>query len=346
MSALRMNDSGLGAQWRVVASPAATGSAIAVIEIVGENAGDIDDAARALGLGEIRVGAYRLKQFADVDTGIAARWSERSLHLMPHGGPALLRRLCRWLRDAGISETATLPTWSDVVRAHPEARSEVEAAALWCMSAAASPGTVDVLLRQSELWKGRNSRGLRTHDERLRDRVLHRLMVPATVLLLGAANVGKSRLLNALAGRTASIVSDVAGTTRDHVGILTVCEDVTIRLIDTPGLRQTEDAIEAQAQEIAARLWKTADLILWCGDAAHGFCDIGELARDAARVLRVGTRRDLGTTSEPTECSVSSVTGEGVRELGIQIAESLVPRSVRQAPEPWRFWEGLIADQG
>ncbi|MBU6414105.1 MAG: 50S ribosome-binding GTPase [Planctomycetes bacterium] len=340
-----MNDSGLGAQWRVVAAPAAMGSAIAVIELVGENTGDIDVAARSLGLGEIRVGAYRLKQFADVDTGIAARWSERSLHLMPHGGPALMRRLCQWLRDAGISEANQLPTWSDVVQAHPEARSEVEAATLWCMSAAASPGAVDVLLRQSELWKGRDPRGLRAHDKRFRDRVLHRLIEPATVLLVGAANVGKSCLLNALTGRTVSIVSDVAGTTRDHVGILTVCEDVTIRLIDTPGLRQTQDAVEAQAQKIAAKLWNQADLVLWCGDAAHGFCDIGDLTRDTARVLRVGTRRDLGTTSEPVDCSVSSVTGEGVRELRFQIAERLVPRSVRQAPVPWRFWAGLIADQ-
>ncbi len=327
------------ATWRVISSPAAAGSALAMIEING----DIEAALRALNMDAVPVGSYRLRSFASLDTGIVSRWSADLLILMPHGGPALLKRLTQWLTEAGLAAAPELPSWDVVRRAYPEASSSIEAAALWCMSGATSPGAIELLLAQAELWKGTSPEVPRTLLERERDRVLSRLLTPALVLIVGAPNVGKSRLLNAFTGRTSSIVSDQPGTTRDHVGVCVTCGDVTVRLVDTPGVRETDDRIEAEAQSLAAALWDQADLVLWCGDAEHGFAVLPEVSRSVP-MIRLATRCDLGRIPGTIDLAVSSVTGEGMGDLSQLISERLVPRGVRGAPQPWRFWDGLIRD--
>lgn len=91
-----------------------------------------------------------------------------------------------------------------------------------------------------------------------------------TVVLVGQPNVGKSSLLNQLAGFDAAIVTEIAGTTRDTVREAIQIEGVPLHIIDTAGLRETDDAVEKIG---IARTWaalEKADVALLLVDAAHG----------------------------------------------------------------------------
>jgi tRNA modification GTPase len=94
-----------------------------------------------------------------------------------------------------------------------------------------------------------------------------------TVVLIGQPNVGKSSLLNRLAGFEAAIVTEIAGTTRDTVREAIQIQGVPLHVIDTAGLRETEDAVERLG---IARTWEAlekADAALLLVDAAHGLTD-------------------------------------------------------------------------
>jgi len=82
------------------------------------------------------------------------------------------------------------------------------------------------------------------------------------VAIIGAPNMGKSTLMNELLGRERAIVTDVAGTTRDYLEESCLLEGRTICLIDTAGLRETEDQIERQGVAKAMDLGKAADCVL------------------------------------------------------------------------------------
>ncbi|MGQ9686133.1 MAG: tRNA uridine-5-carboxymethylaminomethyl(34) synthesis GTPase MnmE [Thiobacillaceae bacterium] len=91
-----------------------------------------------------------------------------------------------------------------------------------------------------------------------------------TVVLIGQPNVGKSSLLNRLAGFDAAIVTDIPGTTRDTVREAIQIKGVPINVVDTAGLRETSDPVEGQG---IARTWAAvnrADVALLLVDAAHG----------------------------------------------------------------------------
>lgn len=90
------------------------------------------------------------------------------------------------------------------------------------------------------------------------------------VVLIGQPNVGKSSLLNALAGEEVAIVTDIAGTTRDTVREHIVLEGVPLHIIDTAGLRDTEDKVEQIGIERTWHAITRADLALLLVDAAHG----------------------------------------------------------------------------
>ena len=102
------------------------------------------------------------------------------------------------------------------------------------------------------------------------------------MVLIGQPNVGKSSLLNRLAGYEAAIVTATAGTTRDTVREAIQIEGVPLHIIDTAGLRETEDAVEQMG---IARTWaavEKADVALLLVDTAHG---LG--AHEAATLARL-----------------------------------------------------------
>ncbi|WP_373755478.1 tRNA uridine-5-carboxymethylaminomethyl(34) synthesis GTPase MnmE [Neisseria sp.] len=90
------------------------------------------------------------------------------------------------------------------------------------------------------------------------------------VVLVGAPNVGKSSLLNALAGDDIAIVTDIAGTTRDTVREQITLDGVPVHIIDTAGLRETDDVVERIGIERSQRAVREADVALILIDPAEG----------------------------------------------------------------------------
>ena len=133
--------------------------------------------------------------------------------------------------------------------------------------------------------------------ERLRDGV--------RVVLAGPPNAGKSTLLNALVGRDAAIVSEVAGTTRDRIEVPTSISGTAFVFTDTAGLREeTSDAIEMIGIDRAKAALDGADIILWLGDPEAS-------PRDDAILVAAQSDRREATRGMP----VSALTGEGMSHL-------------------------------
>lgn len=138
------------------------------------------------------------------------------------------------------------------------------------------------------------------------------------VAIVGAPNVGKSTLLNGLAGRDAAITSDVAGTTRDVIEVRMDVAGLPVTFLDTAGLRETEDVVEsvgiARAKERAAQ----ADLrVFLLEDPSQG----AELAEEGDILLQA--KADVAGGSFP---GVSGKTGAGIAELIAAISERLSSR--------------------
>jgi tRNA modification GTPase len=166
-----------------------------------------------------------------------------------------------------------------------------------------------------------------------------RLHAGALVVVAGPPNAGKSSLFNALLGRERAIVTDIPGTTRDAIEAQAVIEGLPFRLVDTAGLRASDDRVEQLGIEVSRRYLGAADLILYCedGDAGRGTGDESEreafLASCLAPVVYVCTKSDLATpTARPPvrlsalpparpSVAVSVVTGEGLAELGRRLVE-------------------------
>ena len=100
----------------------------------------------------------------------------------------------------------------------------------------------------------------------------------ALVVIAGPPNAGKSSLLNALVGESRAIVSDVPGTTRDSVEAWIDLDGWPIRLVDTAGLRETSDAIEAEGVARAEKLIEEAEIVVVLG---------GDFNSDAVKGLRL-----------------------------------------------------------
>ncbi|MEA3541782.1 MAG: tRNA uridine-5-carboxymethylaminomethyl(34) synthesis GTPase MnmE [Pseudomonadota bacterium] len=147
--------------------------------------------------------------------------------------------------------------------------------------------------------------------ERLRDGV--------RVVLAGPPNAGKSTLLNALVGREAAIVSDIAGTTRDRIEVPAAIGGVAFLFTDTAGLREeTGDAIEAIGIDRARAALDAADIIVWLGEPD---------ALPRADAILVAAQSDRGAGDRPG-LALSARTGEGMAALVAllqQRARALLP---------------------
>lgn len=139
-----------------------------------------------------------------------------------------------------------------------------------------------------------------------------RLREGYTVVLAGPPNAGKSTLLNALSRREAAIVSPLPGTTRDAIEIRCDLGGLPVTLVDTAGLRDTLDPVEAEGIQRTRRHIETADLVLMLrppGEAAGPPSDQG-------RILVVRTKADLDEAPPGSAAlSVSALTGAGLGGL-------------------------------
>lgn len=151
--------------------------------------------------------------------------------------------------------------------------------------------------------------------------------------IVGRPNVGKSSLLNALLGYDRAIVTDVAGTTRDTIEEKAVVGGVLLRLIDTAGIRDTDDTVERIGVERSRSALENAQLVLAVVDSngelnEEDLAILGEAAK-CEKCILVWSKSDLsdGPTAvtlknaPAMQVCVSSLTGEGLVELERTVAE-------------------------
>ena len=150
-----------------------------------------------------------------------------------------------------------------------------------------------------------------------------RLREGALLVIAGRPNAGKSSLFNALLGRERAIVTEVPGTTRDAIEAYAVLEGFPFRLVDTAGLRESDDRVERMGIEVSRKYLAAADLVLFCRDAGYEMRDAGSrefLSSCRAPVVEVMTKADL--LDHPSGgLDVSVVTGEGLADLRGKLAE-------------------------
>lgn len=149
----------------------------------------------------------------------------------------------------------------------------------------------------------------------LADRTLRRMLYPATVAVVGAPNVGKSTLANALFGQERAIVADVPGTTRDWVGGLADLGGVPVVLVDTPGRRETTDPIEREAIALSEVPLARADLVVQVIDSARpSRVPASRGAAGLTPVVHVANKCDLAS-APPGWQAISAKTGAGLGAL-------------------------------
>jgi tRNA modification GTPase len=145
---------------------------------------------------------------------------------------------------------------------------------------------------------------------------------PFRVVLAGRPNVGKSSLFNALAGKSAALVSPEPGTTRDYLSVTLELAGARVQLVDTAGWQHAGDDIEVQAQSLGREQTEQSDLVLFCiaANEPPRDADVGALAGKGTAVLGIATKCDLATPATnllPT----SATTGLGLPTLRSVLAE-------------------------
>lgn len=152
----------------------------------------------------------------------------------------------------------------------------------------------------------------------------------ARLALIGRPNAGKSSLLNALLGYERSIVTPLPGTTRDYLEAGLELAGVPVTLLDTAGLRDTEDVIEAAGVRQAVTLAENADLVLVLEDGSQPREALPIDLPAAASVLHVRTKADLPAAwADPAALDVSAKSGAGLPALREAIGAALLGDATR-----------------
>jgi tRNA modification GTPase len=152
-----------------------------------------------------------------------------------------------------------------------------------------------------------------------------RLREGALAVIAGRPNAGKSSLFNALLGSERAIVTHVPGTTRDAIEAPATCDGFPFRLIDTAGLRDSEDTVERLGIEVSRRYLAAADVVIFCAEAGRPLTAEERTFLDGVEspCVVVRTKSDLARAAQAPgdeEVLVSVETGEGLAALRQRLA--------------------------
>jgi tRNA modification GTPase len=188
----------------------------------------------------------------------------------------------------------------------------------------ASDFTLESVRRAARAAIERIDRALATAD------AAARLREGFTVVIAGPPNVGKSTLMNALAGRDVAIISPIPGTTRDLIEVFLDLRGYPVILVDTAGIRESVDPIEQEGVARARRRAESADLMLWLSDG-----DRQSPPSLESPTLAVRTKIDLKAdtpAARPADLAISAKTGVGVDRMLDVIAELAEERMSSREP--------------
>ncbi len=143
------------------------------------------------------------------------------------------------------------------------------------------------------------------------------------VAIIGAPNVGKSTLLNALLGEQRAIVSDIQGTTRDTIEDTLVLDGILFRLIDTAGIRDTKDTIEQLGVERSKQAAQKAQIIIFLSDNGQWTTDIVH----SGTIIKVLNKSDLGVKGDGILISAKNGEIEPLKRELVRIARASLQTS-------------------
>jgi tRNA modification GTPase len=248
---------------------------------------------------------------------------DQSFEVQCHGGFAAVESVKADLLSAGAIESNDDASWTFATNVH---QAEVAIALESCLT----QRTAKHLLQQFQLWGSAD-----VNDATVRQTALSfatfglKLTSPWRIVLCGRPNVGKSSLINALAGFERAIVHPTAGTTRDLVSQNTAIDGWPVQLTDSAGIRDAGNEIEKAGIAKAREVIDSADLVIHVVDATEQASFDPTVSQNRAGLIVVN-KVDLCKSPEPpnTDCPVvylSAMTGQGMDELQSAISKSLVP---------------------
>ena len=319
--------------------------AVAVLRLWGPGALAVADSvfrpSRGVRLAETPPGRPRLGRIGeglgDEVVGLVCEGDPPEVEIQCHGGPAAIALVVEALSAAGApSGGSRSPGVRHASRSAVAAEAEVDLTRASTLRAAEvfleqAQGALECearrLIALMEADPGRALEGLEVLIRR--SEVGLRLVAGWRVVLAGRPNVGKSRLLNALAGYDRAIVDPSPGTTRDVVSFRTALDGWPVELADTAGLRESLDVIESSGVALARAHQREADLVLLVLDRSEALSESDRaLIRSFESSLLVANKADLPAAwdaSDPSVAVVSAQRGDGIEGLVRAIACRLVP---------------------
>ena len=158
-----------------------------------------------------------------------------------------------------------------------------------------------------------------------------------TAAIVGETNVGKSSLLNALAGRERAIVTEIAGTTRDSIEESVEWRSVTLRFIDTAGIRESADPVESLGIRRSRDIASSSDIVLLVSDGSRpNNAKKSELLKNVDEktpVIEVVNKSDIMPKKKSSGFLISAKTGENVDALKDKIVETVLGENIDASGE-------------
>jgi tRNA modification GTPase len=323
-------------------------AAIAVVRLVGPRAGDFlrTHFSKPLVAGRCIHGELSDGQGQVIDDPVIVMSSDgRWVDVNLHGGPWVVRSFLELVERAGfvVQERLEPPLPAEAI----ESETQIEREVMTHLPMAKTDLALRELLRQPQAWAAfellDEAQRQAEAAAMLTDRSLWWLLHTPRVAIAGAPNVGKSTLANQLFAQERSITADVPGTTRDWVGEIANIDGLAVMLVDTPGIRQTGDPIEAAAIEHSAGELAGADLVVLVLDGSRAL--EGEQAEVIARfpgALRIVNKCDLPPAWDRQQLlQVVATTGAGIDALRSAIYTHF---GVNQRPNGAKCWTARQQD--